>query len=83
VFLVTAPLIPFFMALVGRASEIETRRQYLALSRLGSYFLDTVQGLTTLKTLGQSRRRVTQIVDVSEKYRQATLNVLRITFYRH
>ena len=80
VFLVTAPLIPFFMALVGRASEIETRRQYLALSRLGSYFLDTLQGLTTLKTLGQSRRRVTQIVDVSEKHRQATLNVLRITF---
>lgn len=80
VFLVTAPLIPFFMALVGRASENETRRQYLALSRLGSYFLDTLQGLATLKTLGQSRKRVTQIADVSEKYRQATLNVLRITF---
>ena len=57
IFLVTAPLIPFFMALVGRASENETRHQWLALSRLGSYFLDTLQGITTLKTLGQSKQR--------------------------
>ncbi len=80
VFLVTAPLIPFFMSLIGRASENETRHQWQALSRLGSYFLDTLQGITTLKTLGQSRARTRQIEDVSEKYRETTLKVLRITF---
>ena len=80
VFLVTAPLIPFFMALIGRASQSETRRQWQALSRLGAYFLDTLQGITTLKTLGQSRKRAEQIEDVSEKYRETTLKVLRITF---
>ncbi len=52
VFLVTAPLIPFFMALVGRSSEALTKKQWLALSRLGVDFLDTLQGLTTLKTQG-------------------------------
>ncbi|MEN6571450.1 MAG: thiol reductant ABC exporter subunit CydD [Anaerolineaceae bacterium] len=80
VFLVTAPLIPFFMSLIGRASENETRHQWQALSRLGAYFLDTLQGITTLKTLGQSRARTRQIEDVSEKYRETTLKVLRITF---
>jgi len=80
VFLVTAPLIPFFMWLVGRASENETRRQWLALTRLGSYFLDTLQGMTTLKALGQSKARTQRISDVSEQYRETTLGVLRITF---
>ncbi len=80
IFLVTAPLIPFFMALVGHASENETSRQWLALSRLGSYFLDTLQGITTLKTLGQSKQRTDRIREVSEQYRETTLRVLRITF---
>jgi len=80
VFLLTAPLIPFFMSLIGRASENETRHQWQALSRLGSYFLDTLQGITTLKTLGMSRSRTSQIEAVSEQYRMTTLRVLRITF---
>ena len=80
VFLVTAPLIPFFMALVGRASENETKKQWKALSRLGADFLDTLQGLTTLKLLGRSKSRVRRVEEVSEHYRMATLNVLRITF---
>jgi ATP-binding cassette subfamily C protein CydD len=80
IFLVTAPLIPVFMNLIGRASESETRRQWQGLSRLGAYFLDTLQGLTTLKTLGQSQARTKQIEEVSEKYRETTLRVLRITF---
>ncbi len=80
IFLVTAPLIPFFMWLIGKASENETRRQWLALSRLGSYFLDTLQGITTLKALGQSKARTQQVREVSDAYRETTLRVLRITF---
>ena len=80
VFLLTAPLIPFFMALVGRASEAETKKQWLALSRLGADFLDTLQGLTTLKTMGQSKKQVKRVAEVSDRYRLATMNVLRITF---
>lgn len=80
VFLVTAPLIPFFMALVGKASENETKKQWKALSRLGADFLDTLQGLTTLKLLGKSKSQVRRVEEVSEHYRRATMNVLRITF---
>ena len=80
VFVVTAPLIPIFMALVGKTSETETKRQWKALSRLGSDFLDTLQGLTTLKQLGQSKTHVKRVEEVSNQYRLATMNVLRITF---
>ncbi len=80
VFLVTAPLIPFFMALVGRSSETQTKKQWLALSRLGADFLDTLQGLTTLKMLGKSQDHVNHVAEVSDRYRIATMNVLRITF---
>lgn len=80
VFLVTAPLIPFFMALVGRMSENETKKQWKALTRLGADFLDTLQGLTALKLLGQSKAQVRRVEEVSDRYRLATMNVLRITF---
>lgn len=80
VFLVTAPLIPYFMALVGRSSEAQTKKQWTALSRMGADFLDTLQGLTTLKTLGHSQDRASHLEAVSDRYRIATMNVLRITF---
>ena len=80
VLLVTAPLIPIFMALIGKASEAMTRRQWTALSRMSAYLLDTLQGLTALKLLGQSKARTARIGDVSERYRQATMTVLRVTF---
>ncbi len=80
VFLVTAPLIPFFMALVGRSSEAQTQKQWSALARMGADFLDTLQGLTTLKTLGRSHDHASHLETVSDRYRSATMNVLRITF---
>lgn len=80
VLLVTAPLIPFFMILIGKASEVLTGRQFTALSRMGAYFLDTLQGLTTLKALGQSAARADRVEQVSERYRLTTMSVLRVTF---
>jgi thiol reductant ABC exporter CydD subunit len=80
VLLVTAPLIPIFMVLIGKASEVLTNRQFKALSRMSAFFLDTIQGLTTLKLLGQSLRHAERIRTVSEQYRAATLTVLRVTF---
>lgn len=80
VFLVTAPLIPVFMRLIGSVSEAFTRRQWDALRRMSVFFLDSIQGLMTLKTLRQSRQQIQRIRDVSEKYRLATLSVLKVTF---
>lgn len=80
VLLLTAPLIPVFMILIGKASESTTRRQWNTLSRLSTYFLDTLQGLQELKTLGQNKARGEKVWNASEKYRLATMKVLRVTF---
>lgn len=80
VFLFTAPLIPIFMFLIGSQAEALTRRQWGELGRLAAHFLDTLQGLATLKMLGQSQARSTSIARASELYRKRTLEVLRVTF---
>jgi len=80
VLLVTAPLMPLLMMLIGDAAQSLTNKQYGALSRLSGYFLDTLQGLTTLKMLGQSRAQVARIEKVSEDYKQTTLKGLPVTF---
>ena len=80
VMLVTAPLIPFFMIMIGKGAEVVTKRQYQTLSRLSAHFLDSLQGLTTLKVFGQSKAHAKNIEKVSNQFRDTTLNVLRITF---
>jgi ATP-binding cassette subfamily C protein CydCD len=80
ILLVTAPLIPFFMIMIGRGAEALTKRQFNTLSLLSAHFLDSLQGLTTLKLFGQSRAQARTIEQVSEKFRDATLGVLRVTF---
>jgi ATP-binding cassette subfamily C protein CydCD len=80
VFLVTAPLIPFFMIMIGKGAEIVTKRQYETLRILSAHFLDSLQGLTTLKLFGQSKAQTQNIAKVSDQFRDVTLNVLRITF---
>jgi len=80
VLLLTAPLLPIFMYLIGSASETLTRNQWQGLSRMSAYFLDVLQGLVTLKSLGRSKDQLAIIKRVSEQYRQTTMGVLKITF---
>jgi ATP-binding cassette subfamily C protein CydCD len=80
VLLLTAPLIPLFMYLIGKGAEIVTQRQYETLGRLSAHFLDSLQGLTTLKLFGQSKAHTRSIAQVSQQFRDTTMSVLRVTF---
>lgn len=80
VLLLTGPLIPFFMWLIGSAAAQLTRRQWTALSQMSAYFLDVIQGLTTLKMLGRSQEQTEKIARLSDRFREVTLRVLRMTF---
>jgi ATP-binding cassette, subfamily C, bacterial CydCD len=80
ILLVTAPLIPVFMYLIGKAAEALTKRQWDTLSRLSAYFLDSLQGLATLKELGRSKQHAESIAESSDRFRDVTLSVLRVTF---
>src|SRR5438876_181835 len=52
--LVTGPVIPLLMILVGSYAEEHIQRQWIALSRMSAHFLDVVQGLPTLKLFNRS-----------------------------
>jgi len=79
-FLVTAPLIPVFMALIGWGAQIATDRQARALSHLSGRFADRLKGLLTLKLFGREAAETAGIVEASEALRRRTLKVLRIAF---
>ena len=78
--LVTAPVIPVLMVLVGGYAEEHTRRQWKALSRMGASFLDALQGLTTLKFFGRSADEGEKVAAASEDFRERTMKVLRYAF---
>jgi ATP-binding cassette, subfamily C, bacterial CydD len=77
---VTAPVIPVMMVLVGSYAEEHTRRQWLALSRMGAHFLDALQGLPTLKAFGRVAAEEEKVERVSGEFRERTLKVLRYAF---
>ena len=80
ILLLTAPLIPLFMVLIGNKAQELTQRQWRTLSHMNAYFLDMIQGLTTLKTLGHSKEQSKAIAIISDKFRLRTMSVLRVTF---
>jgi ATP-binding cassette, subfamily C, bacterial CydD len=78
--LVTLPLVPVFMWLIGRYTEERTRERWLALRLLSGHFLDVVRGLSTLRALNRSRAEAERIGEVGERYRGATMATLRVGF---
>nr|WP_236242009.1 thiol reductant ABC exporter subunit CydD [Streptomyces sp. CC228A] len=77
---VTLPLIPLFMVLIGWATQTRMDRQWALLSRLSGHFLDVVAGLPTLKVFGRAKAQAESIRAITSDYRQATLRTLRIAF---
>jgi ATP-binding cassette subfamily C protein CydD len=80
ILLITAPLIPLFMALIGMAAGALARRQFLEMRHLGAHFLDVMQGLTTLKLFNRSAAQAETIARITGQFRDATLRVLRVAF---
>jgi ATP-binding cassette subfamily C protein CydD len=80
VMVVTAPLIPLFMILIGKGAEQRNQRQWRHLAWMSAHFLDVIQGLTTLRLFNASRREAQLIARISDDYRQGTMSVLRIAF---
>ena len=80
ILLVTAPLIPLFMILIGRMADKLNKQQWATLSRLSAHFLDVLQGLTTLKIFGRSIEQAKVVVRLSNEFRDITLSVLKVAF---
>lgn len=80
VLLVTFPLIPLFMYLIGAAARDRTRAQWVTLSRMSATFLDALQGLPTLKAFGRAEAEAQTIAERSERFRALTMEVLKLAF---
>lgn len=77
---VTLPLIPVFMVLIGLYTSSQVNRQWRTLSVLSGYFLDLVAGLPTLRVFGRAKAQARQLQEVGDRYRSATMRVLRVSF---
>ncbi len=80
VLLLTWPILPFFMILIGKQANAMTERRWLLLNQLSAHFLDVMQGLTTLKLFGRSRVQEETIRRISDRYGDTTMKVLRVAF---
>ncbi len=80
IMVLSAPLIPLFMILIGKGTEALNQSQWRKLARMSAYFFDIVEGLTTLKLFNASRREVAVVASVSDDYRRSTMAVLRVAF---
>jgi ATP-binding cassette subfamily C protein CydD len=80
VVLVTLPLIPLFMVLIGWSTRAAQDRQWERLQALAASFLDAVEGLSTLKVFGRERRQVERIGRLTDEHRRHTMAVLRVSF---
>ncbi len=78
--LLTVPLIPVFMVLVGQRSAARRRRRWVVLGRLGHRFLDVVAGLPTLRAYGRAEAQVAILRRATDAYRTETMGVLRVAF---
>jgi thiol reductant ABC exporter CydD subunit len=78
--LLTLPLVPVFMWLIGRYTEDRTREHWRSLRLLSTHFLDVVRGLPTLRAFNRSRAQTAAISEVSERYRRTTMATLRVGF---
>jgi ATP-binding cassette, subfamily C, bacterial CydD len=78
--ILTLPLIPVFMVLIGLATRAVQRKQYDTLHRLAVRFADTVEGLGTLKAFGRATRAADTIERVTRRYKRETMAVLRVSF---
>jgi ATP-binding cassette subfamily C protein CydD len=78
--LITLPLVPVFMWLIGRYTEERTRERWLALRLLSTHFLDVVRGLPTLRAFNRGRQQAAVLDRIGERYRHTTIGTLRVAF---
>ena len=80
ILLLTAPMVPFFMVLIGHKAQRLNQEHWEKLQRMSSHFLDIIQGLTQLKIFNASRREIAAVKMISDNYGDETMGILKIAF---
>jgi thiol reductant ABC exporter CydD subunit len=80
VLVVAAPMLILMLALIGTRAKALTEQRFLELSWMSAFFLDMLQGLTTLKLFGRSKEQAETIRQISAHYSATTMKVLATAF---
>ncbi len=78
--LVTLPLVPIFMVLIGKMTAARSERSLAAMQRLRGRVLDLISGLPTLRALGRSHGPADRVRELGDAHRRATMGSLRVAF---
>jgi ATP-binding cassette subfamily C protein CydD len=78
--LITLPLIPIFMVLIGLATLERAAAALEAMTALQARLLDLVAGLPTLRALGRAAGPERRIAELSAAHRRSAMATLRIAF---
>ena len=73
-------VLPIFQAVFGIATAVASRKQFLAMARLQTRFLDRVKGIATIVLSGGTERETQALAKSADDLRQRTMKVLRIAF---
>ncbi|GBQ87205.1 thiol reductant ABC exporter subunit CydD [Gluconobacter albidus] len=73
-------VLPIFQAVFGIATAVASRKQFLAMARLQTRFLDRVKGIATIVLSGGTEREAQALAKSADDLRQRTMKVLRIAF---
>jgi thiol reductant ABC exporter CydD subunit len=76
----TGPMLVLLLAVIGQRTRALTRRRFDELGWLSAFYLDMVRGLGTLKAFGRSADGADTIEDVSRRFGDTTMEVLRTAF---
>jgi ATP-binding cassette subfamily C protein CydD len=73
-------LVPIAMAAAGIGAAAATRRQFLAMERLQTRFLDRIRGIATIVLYGRSEDEAQRLAQAADELRVRTMRVLRVAF---
>lgn len=77
---IVVPLIPIFMALIGRFTQSASSEKLETMQTLGAQMLDLIAGLPTLRALGRESAPRAHLESLSRSNTRATMSTLRIAF---
>src|SRR6478736_5390494 len=80
VLLFTGPILVLLLGFIGGRARVITEQRFAEVRWLSAFFLDMLGGLATLKMFGRSREQVDTIRDISRRYGDTTMEVLRTAF---
>lgn len=77
-FLILAPIIPLLLKAILEMVGRKQKKYWGSYLDIGQLFLDSLQGMTTLKIFSADKKRADDIHQKSEKFRIETMNILRM-----